>query len=460
MDKEEKPPDPGGGTSNANVYPQPQFVYTPLVSSIPLTQFSQIEEQVNRKRRLGDVSDEPLSESLINHPTKEPRIRIARSKYTATDLGPFLVHVSKVEINSGGASIQPVNFGLFLKKNEIRDIALGGLKKIGRNRIVIEFKSAAAANGFLNNELLHKNGYTAIIPAYHITRMGVVRDVPVEWNEEDIKNNIEVPHGCGEVLKARRINRKITTDNIHEWKPTQTVVLTFNGQVLPQKVFCCYLALEVSKYVYPSIQCFNCCRYGHTKTQCRAKPRCYKCGSEDHNGNSCEINKEEAVCTLCRGNHFASSKNCPEFERQSTIKSLMSEKVISFTEASQTVPRINTKVSYANVVTQSYKKTIHKPVRPRAPLSQSYDRHAHSLITQDYSSPSSSSKNGCALGTSQPDSTPEIITTIINTLISLLTSIMSSKSTLPDHVMNKLNLINQIVSDGCNNPSMEHSQYN
>uniref|UniRef100_A0A2H1WTA9 SFRICE_039414 n=1 Tax=Spodoptera frugiperda TaxID=7108 RepID=A0A2H1WTA9_SPOFR len=164
--------------------------------------------------------------------------------------------------------------------------------------------------------------------------MGIVSDVPVEWTEDEIMNNVRVSTGCGVVIKARRMNRKVTSPNGTEWKPTQTVVLIFDGQTLPKKVFCFYSALPVELYSYSTIQCFNCCRFGHTRTLCRSKPHGFRCG-QDHPGDGCQISEIDAHCVNCNGNHFANYNSCPELGRQKSIKALMAERSISYAEASQ-----------------------------------------------------------------------------------------------------------------------------
>ncbi|PZC82109.1 hypothetical protein B5X24_HaOG211199 [Helicoverpa armigera] len=175
--------------------------------------------------------------------------------------------------------------------------------------------------------------------------MGVVTGVPTDLTEEEAQRYLQVPSGCGEILKVRRINRKVIIDGVTEFKSTETCVLTFDGQVLPPRGFCCYTSLPVQQYVYPTIQCRKCCRFGHVELVCRSKPRCSKCG-HDHPGDGCSISEAEAFCVLCSGNHFANSKSCPELGRQKAIKTVMAEKSLSYAEASKTVPLASR--NYAN----------------------------------------------------------------------------------------------------------------
>ncbi|XP_061704585.1 uncharacterized protein LOC133515951 [Cydia pomonella] len=160
----------------------------------------------------------------------------------------------------------------------------GGIKKIGRNRLSIEFRSAAGANQFLSSSLATKS-CKKFIPSYHITKTGIARNIPTDFSNDDLPNLIRTPYGCGKVVKARRLNfkKRNQADNTTQWAPSETVVLTFDGQILPDKVFLFNCALEVVPYYYPTVQCYKCCRFGHVRAQCRSRPRCFKC-AQPHEG--------------------------------------------------------------------------------------------------------------------------------------------------------------------------------
>uniref|UniRef100_A0A2A4J5G1 Endonuclease/exonuclease/phosphatase domain-containing protein n=1 Tax=Heliothis virescens TaxID=7102 RepID=A0A2A4J5G1_HELVI len=220
---------------------------------------------------------------------------------------------------------------MFLFNNNIANIVRDGVKRVGRNRVSVEFASPQDANAFLINSILTKNSYVATIPSFNITRMGVVTGVPHDMSDEEAMNYLSVPSGCGEILKVRRIKRKNYRDGVLEWTPTETCVITFDGQVLPKRIYCFYTSLPVEQYIFPTIQCRKCCRFGHVEAICRSKPRCSKCG-HDHPGDGCNIAEADAFCVLCAGNHFANSKACPELGRQKVIKTIMAEKSLSYAE--------------------------------------------------------------------------------------------------------------------------------
>uniref|UniRef100_A0A2A4J3N7 BED-type domain-containing protein n=2 Tax=Heliothis virescens TaxID=7102 RepID=A0A2A4J3N7_HELVI len=445
-----KPPDPD---------PPDISDFAPLSPNFPLSQFADVACSI------ANIQNQPLSESLPSSnqnrkrpgddvsspssvPAKQQRNQIGRSRYSATDKAPFIVHVSRLEPQpNAGSTLHPVTFGMFLLKNNIANIVRDGVKKVGRNRVSVEFSSPQDANSFIINAILSKNSYVAAIPTFNITRMGVVTGVPSDISEEEAKTYLSVPSGCGQILKVRRINRKIFRDGITEFKPTETCVITFDGQVLPNRIYCCYTSLPVVQYVYPTIQCRKCCRFGHVELVCRSKPRCCKCG-HDHPGDGCNISESEAFCVLCSGNHFANSKSCPEHGRQKAIKTIMAEKSLSYAEVSKTIPPASR--SYANAAksssqSQSYRKTVFLKPKTHAPLSPSYDKAAHQRIVN---SPSPSQPDGCALNN------PFVDSNNISSLTEILIKVLTWGSNRCDafgkglaEILDDLNLC--ILNDGC-----------
>lgn len=345
-------------------------------------------------------------ESHFKNHEKVPHLPIGRSIYQASDAAPYVVHVQKEILSSNdGVTLHPVTFGRFLKKNDIKGIVNGSIKRIGRNRVSLGFTNYTEANSFLSNTHLQTENYKVFIPTFNITRMGVVRGVPLDWSDEEVKSNITVPIGCGPVIKIRRLKKKVIINNSKQFENTGTIVVTFDGQVLPTRVYMCYTALPVSLYIYPTVQCFNCCRYGHMKSQCRSTPRCFKCG-QGHSGDTCNVEEEFYHCCLCNGSHQATSKKCLEFDRQKAVKETMSKSCVSYVEAVKQHPPIS-KISYADAlinstspsssptrvgnnpvfntpthISQSYKKTVFLKPKPLPKFSKGYDHLAHSEIVR------------------------------------------------------------------------------
>nr|XP_053618124.1 uncharacterized protein LOC128679735 [Plodia interpunctella] len=257
-----------------------------------------------------------------------------RTFYMQTDPGPYMVQATLISEPMSGTTLHPLKFGSFLMKNGLGNILQDGIKRIGRNRISITFKTCSDANNFLN--VMSKNlGYKVAIPTFNICKMGLVKGIPVEWTHEDIKINLRIPDGYGPIVKSRRLSRRTVNSDSDSWTPTQSVVLTFDGQASPSRVYFFFSSIPVEQYIFPTIQCFNCCRFGHTRNNCRSKPRCSKCSGE-HSGLSCLVT--EHVCVNCSQPHMATNKLCPEFNRQTNIKKHMSENSTSYQEAAKLFP--------------------------------------------------------------------------------------------------------------------------
>lgn len=408
---------------------------------------------------------------------------IGRVEYQPSDASPFIVHVTK-ESDNEAYTLHPITFGRFLKRSNFKSIINGSVKRIGRNRISLAFNNFTDANIFLNNSLLKTNNYKAYIPTSSITRMGIARGFPTEWSDEEIINNVNIPIGCGKILKLRRLNYKVNIDGTPTWKPSQSVVFTFDGQVLPKRIYICYNALPVELYIFPTIQCYSCCRFGHTKAQCRSKARCYKCG-QAHDGASCNVESDNASCCLCSGLHYATSKNCPEYSRQTAIKRTMAESCVSYLEACKQHPPVhksfvdvlngktvshlsqtissnkNNTNSHITSPSISYKKMLTLKPRSTKPYhTGGYDQVAHNQLIKDYNMPTPA--NGCALRPSNSQST-DSIPNAIDIITNLINSLTQSHLIKPDHAASIIMTITNTLhsnngSDKQNNP-MELPQH-
>lgn len=377
-----------------------------------------------------------------------------KNYYSNNDQGPFVVHVQrKIDIDPSNSNnmdtdkivLNPIIFGKFIQRNSFPGILLGSITRIGRNRVKITFTNHKDANNFVDNGIITDQGYNAFIPSFCITKMGVIR-VPTEVSDDDIKNDVLVPNNPTKIIKVRRLNYKTTVNDSNVWKPSQSVVLTFEGQKLPEFIYLYFNKLNVNTYQYPTIQCFSCCRFGHTKNNCRSKPRCFKCG-QNHTSDSCDLEESDSICWLCSGNHFATSKKCPEFNRQKNIKTIMSEQAISYMEANKIVPRITK--SYADALSSdapknySYKKTMVINTKPKKKVFiKEFDKDFHKSVAKEIYVPSS--ENGCAL-IKNDDNSESTLKSILLLLIDLL------KKSEPNNVDL---ILKNITSPNINNGSL------
>ncbi|XP_043481279.1 uncharacterized protein LOC122510579 [Leptopilina heterotoma] len=156
---------------------------------------------------------------------------------------------------------------------------------------------------------------------------------------EEILQNIEKmnPHGKNiKVINAIRFNRKTTNDKGDvTYVPTNTVLLTFQGTTLSNRVTIYKSIANVRPYIPDPRMCLKCYRFRHIAKQCRSNPRCSKCGdrSPHDDSNKCPIDSSAPVCVNCGGSHYPSSKTCPEFVFQKEIRLAATTHKMSFNEA-------------------------------------------------------------------------------------------------------------------------------
>lgn len=286
-----------------------------------------------------------------------------RIRFNSTYSAPYVVHVQK-KTEHGLASLDSISFGSFIFKKKCENILK--IKSVGRQKVAVEFNSIDSANAFLDDESLSKAGYISFIPKYLSSRMGVLRNIPADMTEEDLLQQISTPRSFGKIIKLRRLTFKTVEEGKNVWKPARSIVVTVEGKELPSYVYLFYNRIPVETYVLPTVQCYKCCKYGHTKLQCRGKEVCYRCSGGNHTGDKCHIEEENVTCVNCGGRHTAVSVVCPELGRQKHIKKIMAENSISYYEASLRVPR--SKPTYSSITAQNINRSpMNDGPPPRSP---------------------------------------------------------------------------------------------
>lgn len=218
------------------------------------------------------------------------------------------------------------------------------IKKVGKNRAIVQCANAILANEISKSTLLKNNGYEAFIPFYWCTKVAIIKGVDVEYTEETILNNIECPPF--KITRVQRLNRKIRVDGTIKYEPSTTVKLFFEGLAIPAYVYMWRVRRACEPFVQQTIQCYNCFKFGHAATKCRAKvAKCKFCGSEDHIRSACT--SPNPTCINCKLNHEATDNECPEKKRQTKIKDLMAQHNLSFYEAKLELIEKNTDYLYS-----------------------------------------------------------------------------------------------------------------
>lgn len=278
------------------------------------------------------IMNNTISENKSNNSEK---FDFTINNYCYLDLPPFIVIVesngNEDESEKNLGNLHPMALGRILKNNEITGIET--ITRKGKNRLGIEFNKFNLANEFINNNIIKSNKWKVTIPVSLVTVKGIVKGIDKNISMEEIIQETETQRT---ILSARRLNRKFKTDTGIDYIPSETVVITFKGKILPQYIKLHYCRRKIEVYISPVMQCKNCWRFGHLIKQCRSKIRCPKC-SEEHEGKDCTELKPE--CIFCKKDHMAYDKNCPEFKRQKNIKEYMVFENKSYYEARQKFPK-------------------------------------------------------------------------------------------------------------------------
>ncbi|GFS93562.1 putative RNA-directed DNA polymerase from transposon X-element [Trichonephila clavipes] len=125
----------------------------------------------------------------------------------------------------------------------------------------------------------------------------------VPHNTEEIKENMVDQKVC-EV-------RRITIRRDGQVLNTKHLILTFSTPELPQFVTAAYLHCPVRPYIPNPLRCFQCQRFGHSKTVCRGQRNCSRCAEVGHDSADC---KAKERCVNCKGDHSSFSRSCPNMD--------------------------------------------------------------------------------------------------------------------------------------------------
>ncbi|KAI5730238.1 hypothetical protein M8J76_001095 [Diaphorina citri] len=221
--------------------------------------------------------------------------------------------------------------------------------RVSRTKVIVQVKSLQSANKLVT-ELATHNLYKVYIPATYLYKYAILRDVDVDFTNEEILDNIDGKNF--KIVEIYRLNRRVNVENSVKYVPSNTIKLRIAGQSIPSYVYLFHVRGELEAYMQPVIQCFKCLQYGHTSSKCtRNDAKCRDCSStlsnEEHQCTSAK------KCLHCQGGHSATSKNlCPEFSRQSKIKKLMLAQPLCFQEAAILCPKNNSK-SFSSHVKKS-----------------------------------------------------------------------------------------------------------
>ncbi|KAL1463825.1 hypothetical protein WDU94_015534 [Cyamophila willieti] len=222
------------------------------------------------------------------------------------------------------------------------------VRRLNRNKFLVVCRTAKCANTIIQSKKVQEE-FNAFIPTVYMQRSAVIRDIDLDVDEKMFMENVDSRNF--KIMRVQRLNRRSVVDGKVSYVPSRTMKIDFSGQDLPSFIYLWYTKIKCEPYMQRPIQCFSCYKFGHITKHCRSSKLCKTCFQPAADEHQCDTSVLK--CTNCNGNHNANSRSCPEYERQQTIKDLMSTRNLCFPEACHLVPplhvrmRLQTKNSFS-----------------------------------------------------------------------------------------------------------------
>ena len=202
----------------------------PLIDNHP-------NSDVNSKKKIISMSRDNVEEPLKLAPR-------AVFTYESFHSGPFSVIIQPAAPTEN-SRIQDVIIGKLLIHSYRNDIV--DIKQSGRAKVTVTLNSAAKANKLVKDPILPGKNLSAFIPKQCATRLGIVKGVPLDLDENEISTHAESKY---KILEAKRFSRKSNNENGESIRiPTRTILLTFSGQTRPPYIAIYKVKYAVEEYV-------------------------------------------------------------------------------------------------------------------------------------------------------------------------------------------------------------------
>ncbi|GBM81248.1 hypothetical protein AVEN_236450-1 [Araneus ventricosus] len=121
--------------------------------------------------------------------------------------------------------------------------------------------------------------------------------------------------------------RRITIRRDGRLLNTKHLILTFSSAKLPEHIKAGYIRLSVRVYIPNPLRCFQCQRFGHSKSSCRGTLTCARCAEVGHDSTTCTA-KEKSI--NCKGDHTSLSWDCFAWKQEKEIISTKIKHQISY----------------------------------------------------------------------------------------------------------------------------------
>lgn len=273
------------------------------------------------RKRPRPLFDKQLSLSdVFSPPTPSKYVVIQRKGEAGEDLAFEQINTIKMR-----KSIQSI-----VKSSDLLDI-----KKLKNGTLLVKAVNDAQVDQLIKTSNIEQYHVLCYLHKQLNSSKGVINCLDLMINTvEEIKEELAA-QGVIDVYR-------ITSRKSGVPKPTPTLILTFSSQTMPTTVFIGFHKLNVREYVQNPLRCFKCQRFGHSKLHCKGVDICVSCGVEAHGDEAC---KSSVSCVNCKGNHSASSRDCPVWRKEKRIQEIIAKEHISITEAKKRCENIHQTVN-------------------------------------------------------------------------------------------------------------------
>ena len=193
-------------------------------------------------------------------------------------------------------------------------------------------------------------------PKVNISLRGIIIDVDLDMEDDEIR-------AATSAVTATRIMRMIGGQQ----RKTGQVIVTFEGDVLPEFTYMGWRRFRIQTYIPDPIRCYKCQHYGHKVMACQQQEKCPICAGK-HSARNCDrVGKEpdakflrsDTKCANCGGEHPASYRGCPKFKTAKEITKIQATAPtrISYAEAARKQRSTRQEKEKANQATTIEKET-------------------------------------------------------------------------------------------------------